>query len=324
MSVSQKNYQKSVREDIQGYYFKGFNSFRKTVENTKKGVFRETDYAEEANFKFAEYQLSSLTIELKNHATFISESEEEEFVLIGKNTLYIQNISYLEGTYQTIIHRIGQKPVKTREKTADIMTRYFNQQGINYETIQSIGKLLEITKYCPYLLGDICFLPDFGRKQAGTSWLALHHVITGQSHSVTNQTYLFCRNNYRIIIPISYKSFKKRVENATLLYHVQKSAFNLFSQFFESEWLMKKEQPLNIIHQSLLKIQYKLPNYSLPELIEYLKYSWISDSLKKNFGVEDPYLHQVRAFLDIPLRLGRKEKESQRTNYLEEKEEFKM
>lgn len=36
--MSQKNYQKSVREDIQGYYFKGFNSFRKTVENTKKGV----------------------------------------------------------------------------------------------------------------------------------------------------------------------------------------------------------------------------------------------------------------------------------------------
>lgn len=322
--MSQNNYQKSVREDIQGYYFKGFNSFRKTVEHTKKGVFKETHYSDEANFKFTEYQLSSLTIEFKNNATFISDSEEEEFVLIGKDTLYIQNISYLEGTYQTLIHRIGQKPIKTREKTADIMTRYFNQQGINYETIQSIGKLLDITKYCPYLVGDTCFLPDFGRKQMGTSWLALHHVITSQSYSATNQTYLFCRNNYRMIIPISYKSFKKRIESATLLYHVQKSAFSLFSHFFENEWLIKEDQPLNIIQQSLLKIQYKLPNYTLPELIEYLKYSWISDSLKKSFGVEDPYLKQVRALLDIPLRVGKKEKECQSTDYREEKEEFKM
>ncbi|MGX7420359.1 competence protein ComK [Carnobacterium gallinarum] len=296
--MKKEPYDTREKEELKKYYLKGFRSLKKEVEYYRNKKKHQPYYLNKADYLFSHEPVTSLDISQKNITELLMQAQEISRVQIDYETLYVQNISQFDEVYQSMIHRIGLAPIKTKETTLEIMNRYFKQQGVSYEMVQHLGKMLGITKFCPYLVGDSCFIPDFGKSHPLTSWLALHQVVDSEQIKGSKETYLFCRNNYRVILPISLKRFTKRIEHAASIYHIQRSIMHFMNRFFAKEVTVHIEEPFNIIHQFLIQMQFVLPRYTLIEIISYLKYFWVSEAIKKEFGIEDPYLSQLRSHFE--------------------------
>lgn len=286
-------------KEVKKYYLKGYHSLKKIKAEHDRGRSRinPLNYLSNEPINSME-RVILIESNQSSIEKILTEANEIPHIKIDKETLYIQNISQFDDEFQSIIYPVNGPPVKSKESPFTIMNRYFKQTEVPYELIQQIGKLVGITKFCPYIVGDSCFIPDLGRSHSLTSWLALHHIVESESLSATNETRLFCRNNQRIIFSLKYKRFTKRIEQATSIYHIQRSLIHFLTSFYTKEITIHIEEPVNVIHQFLVQMRFSLPAYTLTEIIGHLKYFWASEALKKEFGIEDPYFIQLRNYFE--------------------------
>lgn len=291
------------------YYGKGKTFYEKSKLSLVNNVNRQNEkhdhlYETASSYDYfvPKQNIEPLIISHQNIQPLLDMSFEHTCILLNEETLYVFDISHFKASpFNTIVFQLNQAPLKTAEYSGEIMERYFKHKGISYKTISLLGRSLGIQKCCPYVLGEEAFVPEKGPSSAHTNWYGMHHVLHAEKNSKDGLTYLFCRNQHRLLLPLGKRGYHDQLERAASLYYVQQllkgevmSIFHLVSNFnYQAE--------RNVIQKRLQFHTPELPEFfTLRDYFCYLDYFKIQEGLTRILGEENPYIEEIMNHFKIP------------------------
>ncbi|SFH54440.1 competence protein ComK [Pisciglobus halotolerans] len=252
--------------------------------------------------KYPAFHLDPLRMSFNELQELLDISFEHQNIHIDEQTFYIMDLSHQKQTpFNSLVFQLDQVPMKSKESTFKITSRYFAEKNVPYSYIQYIGKAFGIKKRCPYICGDQLFVPEKGAgNNKNASWIGLHHVLHYNINKKTDFTYLYFRNQHQMIAPISSDSFKEQLKRSATLYHAQHLAISHFLDEAHYSYRQPLHVELNIVQQKLRNSSPPFKPYSFHELIKYFIFFSAQESLIKVFKKDNPYLDDLRKTFKIP------------------------
>lgn len=170
-------------------------------------------------------------LEEENLVELINIASEQISGFVSNSTIYVKDISYLKLEFKTLIFNIDGSIIKSKDYSKIIMNRFFELHHFTYQSIQHLGKLLDIHQKCPYVLGNsVQFAPEEGTAKKSTNWLALHHV--NHTKKLGLSTVIKIGYHKELVLPIDYRMIQTMVDRTSLLVQTQIILFNDFNRYF--------------------------------------------------------------------------------------------
>lgn len=299
------------KQQAMKYFGKGKNIYEKTKHNQINSLNAKPEkkchfYEESSPYDFAAQQrlIEPLMISNQEIQPLLDISFEHHCILPDHETFYVMDISHFSASpFNTLVFQLNQAPLKTIEYSHAIMDRYFEHKGIPYDYIRLLGKSIGIKKCCPYVLGEEIFVPERGARSSeqNTSWYGLHHVLRREKNNKDNSTYLACRNQHRLVLPLGKRSYQKQLNRAVNLAYIQQLFINRMMHSFDLTIYPTHEKERNVIQQQLQLHTSNFPDYfTFQDYFDYLDYFKTHEQLILMFGDEDPYIEEIMASFKLP------------------------
>lgn len=177
------------------------------VKDLKKTILEREVFSSHTTFQTAgkfHSPLASLQVTPENILTYLDMAIPQKILLIDDHSFYVFDLSNNKETeYNTLVFQKEGVPLKTVEKTNEVMSRFFSHSKVSYESIQFLGKILGIHQKCPYVLGHKSFAPERGISKNNANWIAFHHVENVSA--IDNYSLLSIHPHHELIIKFEYQ-----------------------------------------------------------------------------------------------------------------------
>lgn len=188
--------------------------------------------------------------------------------------------------------------IRTNEPSGEFMNRLFKHSGISYDQMREWMRLInsgQPVHSCPYVKGQLAFMPTYGPSKQNVSWISLAHAIDCRKISKDGQqTRIEFFNRHYFDFPIPTKVLDHRIDVAAKLYAFQHRRFLESAHDFGISLIQgEKRLTQNILHRRMEKLS-ALPQVNSLDLVEQMMgityREWKKDkgNLKKS-----PYLEEL-------------------------------
>lgn len=239
--------------------------------------------------------LASLQINPENILTYLDMAIPQKKLLIDDYSFYVFDLSKNKKTeYNTLVFQKEGVPLKTVEKTSQVMSRFFSHSKVSYESIQFLGKILDIHQKCPYVLGNKSFAPDRGTSKKDANWIAFHHVENVSS--IDNRSLLSIHPHHELVIEMNTKRVYQMLDRISLIAEAERRLVKESTELFERRF---SSLPTNNVVERHLRSGNVPEIPSVLSLHNQLIYVKAIQVLSEVFEEEDPYYDDIRKAFPI-------------------------
>lgn len=181
---------------------------------------------------------------------YLSEAIAYDGIKIDPTIFCIMNIAdyYIDSTFKTLVFCEDGQVFKSKESSAYLMNRHFDELGLSYDFMRTFYLTLSgEDRHClPYVLGKYGYLPLQGPCKKSVSWINL--TLLKQYHrsfGAPTELELLFSSFHRLNLPIRFEEFEKKINAARLMYDYQRSGLFRFGDMFDMDIREKKSKQAN-------------------------------------------------------------------------------